>query len=401
MSAQHWLRSLLLSSVYACGNATPNDSSDHDAAIDASLARPPDGGHDGSSTDARSPDGGRDGSSTDAGSSAPPDAGLCRDEAGSCPASASAKWKVLLRAQALDPTAHFVAADMYAILALTATGDVRVAITKDPGDSEDVDYAVWSAPKGPLTPVAATSGRLAGAPAQEPFVLSCNDARTQCEILRGRSGQSELESFAASALPAGFAARGLVVDTAATPTKLCVYGSGIYCFDQGWQPSLPLADGLKLNHVAIGYPWSLAVGDDGRWFKREQGASGSAWQAQSTLGKVNLTQAGVTANGGFVLGDGQVRATLGALRPAFRCQASAALRGLVLNEGVEGLADAITLDGKIFQYQLVDLKSTYCTTQELDQSDLLSVTSAPCGGSQNPRVVTPSVLVGMHLCVVL
>ncbi len=343
-----------------------------------------------------------DGDGDDASSSAnDPDASLSSCQLEACPAPQTAKWKTLLRARDLEATARFIAIDKGAVLALAGNGDAHVALLESPAISESVTYATWTATKGALTPVAITSGTLEGSVVPEPFVLYCNEGHSQCEILHGQRGQNQLRSFSASPLPAGFVAQGLVVDAAASPVTLCAYGNGIVCLDQTWEARLPISAGLVIRHVSVGPGWSLAVGDDGRWYKRERLDSGElgAWTSQSVIDNAKLSYAVVSFAGGLILGEGRIQAALGSEEARFRCRGPENLSGIVLYQAAPGVADVVTESGTILQRGASS--DAYCATQQIDEGGVIGVTSDPCGASANPRLLTSSTIVGQHLCVFL
>lgn len=310
----------------------------------------------------------------------------------------------MLRADELDPSAHFVAAHSQAVLAVTGAGDLRVAVLSSPAVSQRVAYTVWNGDKTDLSPVAVTSGVLPGSSEPEPFVLSCDADHSHCEALRGHAGETQLQSFSANPFPEGFIAQGLIVDGSASPVTLCAYGNGIVCFDESWKTTLALDAGLTLRSVAIGAVWSLAVGDDGRWYKRERQDSGDlgAWEAQSALGQAKLSQASVAGLGGIILGEGRVQAALGSAQSSFACQPPVSLFGVILHEGIPGSADVVTSDGKILQHTAAgSANGPYCTRQDSGADMLLGVASAPCGASMNPRLLTSAALLGQYDCPIL
>ena len=174
---------------------------------------------------------------------------------------------------------------------------------------------VWTVPSG-ATPVAVAQGLLPdseGLSSPTVVALTCSEAGGGCSLLRGDAQADALSPWPASELPDDFVVSGMVIDTASTEPRVCVYGNGLLCLGDGWQPEIPTTADLRLNHVSIGWFWSLAVGEQGRWYKRQVDDTSalSSWEEQPPLGSVSLTYASAADLGGVILGEGKIQAALG------------------------------------------------------------------------------------------
>jgi hypothetical protein len=328
----------------------------------------------------------------------------CNQQVGSCPATSFAILQPLLDANDFGADARFVAMDGDAVLVAQGNGQFTVVTLDRPSmNPSPPGYVSWAFPSDELQPTAVTTGQPEQSAGQRyVFVLACDQERKQCGIFRGETRGPMLDPWPETELPVGFVPRGLVFDATSDPRALCVYGNGLLCFQNGWQQAIPSSAELRLNAVAIGPQWSLAVGDHGRWFKRDRAGLGALgpWQEQPALRDVTLTQASVEESGGVITGDGRLQAALGAQSELF-CSPEAGLDAFLLIPGSRGLAYAVMRNGEFVRYAspTSTRPQSACSSQQLPGAGAVIQTgTAPCV-VLNPRVLTDKVLLGTNLCV--
>lgn len=303
---------------------------------------------------------------------------------GSCPARSIGVWQELLKASDFGANARLVATGGAGVLLALDEQHFRVLRLADPsGVSMQKD---WDFPHaGPL-------GIFVPSPPNSMSVLTCGDGGSHCSVWQTDLQADEPSTWREAALPASFIARGITQDLTVDGRPICVYGDGMYCQWQAWQSVIPESGELRLNASAFGSQWSLAVGDHGRWWKRERGAD---WQEQPALNDAALDQVVVSDDGGGVIvGAGKLQAALGSQAALYDCVEGGDVAAFILDSAAPGLAYAVTPDGLIVQHS-----STYCAYQQLALSGpVLQSTSFHCGGSNNPRLLTASVLFGPNNC---
>jgi hypothetical protein len=333
----------------------------------------------------------------------------CTASIGSCPAHSVGIWQELLKATDLGANARLVATGGLGVLGALGDGSFRVARLNDPAEAASGPaYTAWDFPNASAQakPVAIMEGRLSDitpVPPNELIVLTCADTRAHCSIWRSAVNAGQLSSWEETPLPAEFSAGGVALDGGVEPRQICVYGGGMYCWTDHWQEAIPSAQALRVNDVAFGPLWSLAVGDHGRWFKRAHDAGGtlSAWLEQPPLNDIALSQVSVAADGGVIVGAGKLQAALGTQAPLYDCSVSDDLAGFLVDPGVRGLAYAVTNTGKILQHALTSAQRSeaYCAYQQLTLSGaVLDSGAVPCSASNNPRLLTDSGLFGQSQC---
>ncbi len=267
----------------------------------------------------------------------PDGAAPCLTEIGSCPWDQFNWWKVLIDAGDFGDRAHFVSMGGQATLVALPDGSYRVALLDYPRPADnnnspfalpgiDDEYDSWALPSDTLQPIAVTEGYFMGAgTGRSLFVLACDEERAHCRLSRADVEQGELSAWQHSELPAEFRGRNLVFDWGSdlqiAPYAICAYGNGLVCLRDGeWRTEIPASADLTLNDVEISVPWSLAVGERGRWFKRERVDSLlGPWQEQPSLGQVSLTQVTGAGAGAVILGDGRIQAKLGDKQMLYTC----------------------------------------------------------------------------------
>lgn len=332
----------------------------------------------------------------------------CTDPVGSCPARSIGVWKLLLDAADFGPEARLIAMGHQTVLVAVGDGSFRVVRLRDPSDeaSSSPPYVASEFASGDMRPLAVADGKLsvrAPAPPDTLAVLACDDARTHCSLFRSEVGPSELTAWQEIELPAEFVASGVVIDPAVEPRILCVYGNGMVCLQEGWQAPIAPGSDLQLHDVTVGAEWSLAIGDQGRWFARVRDGSGAlgTWQEQAPLGEGVLTMASVEGSGAVITGEARIVAAVGAQAEQFACGPPGELVAFMLWPGQRGLAYALTRTGQVLQHALLTAQRTepYCAYQQLSlEGMLLGADTAPCGSSMNPRVLTDRALFGTNLC---
>jgi hypothetical protein len=328
----------------------------------------------------------------------------CTEQVGSCPSQSFAQWTALVDASELAAHARLIATGGESVLAEIGDGSFRaVHVPLDGEQSRVPRLTAWDVPAGDQRPTAITDA--SDTSGKRLFVLACSEERTSCNLLHATIGADLVANWETNELPAGFLARGLVIDDAHLdePGTVCVYGSGLLCFEGGWREAIAPSAGLRINDVAIGWNWSVAVGDEGRWFKRDYAADAlGTWKEQASLGPVALTQASVAGAGGVIVGDGRIQAPLGEQRALFGCEAPRELIALMLQNGAPGLGYAVTSSGEVLRHMTPGLfqKEPYCAHDALPGGAVLDVATLPCGVSLNPRVLTANVLFGVNACAV-
>jgi hypothetical protein len=329
----------------------------------------------------------------------------CTEQVASCPAFRSEEWKVLLDAKSFGDSARFVALGGHAVIVDTGSSGFQVVWVLDAIQATSTrSYTAWKVPNGATQPVAVAEGELQGTGGGQStvIVLVCNEARMECSLWRGDASQDELSPWSGTALPGDFVARDMVFDSASSPPAACVYGNGLICFRDVWHAEIPASADLRLNHVAISSAWSIAAGEQGRWFRRERDA---AWIEQPPLGAVSLSWASTADLGGVIIGEGRIQAAFGTQSEFYGCAVPRDLAALILVEGSRGVAFAVTQSGEILQHapwQTIPPTPHYCSKQQLPEGGILGIDTAPCRDSTNPRLLlNGSLLLGLNLCVVI
>jgi hypothetical protein len=235
------------------------------------------------------------------------------------------------------------------------------------------------------------------------LVLTCGDAGAHCSLWRSDVQADQLSSWQEEVLPPSFIARGVSFDVAVEPKQICVYGSGLYCWNDSWQEAIPESADLRLNAVALGSSWSLAVGDHGRWWKRLRDDTGSLgpWQEQAPLNDIALSQVSVVADGGAIVGAGRLQALLGSQAELYDCLVSDDIAAFILDPAIQGLAYLVTNSGEIFQHAPMSARraEAYCDYQQLAlPGPVIETGAVPCSAANNPRLLTESILFGQSVC---
>ncbi|MFI5307551.1 MAG: hypothetical protein ACHQ53_09375 [Polyangiales bacterium] len=326
----------------------------------------------------------------------------CTDQVGSCPAYSFGIWQELLNAADFGAGARLVAMGGQAVVVALGDGTFRVARLHTPSASSSAPpYDSWQLPANDLQPIAVAEGPsiLPGA----LTVLSCNESHSRCSVSSSSVNQGALAPWQETDVPSELVARGVVLDTAPASEAFCVYGNGMQCLRNAWLPAIASSSNLQLNDVAMGPLWSIAVGEHGRWFKRERADSGTlgAWQEQAPLGGTALTQASVDGASGVIVGEGWIRAAFGREAEFFGCTPSDALQALMLDPSGYGSGWALMQSGDVLQHWVVTPQRAepYCAYQHLAlASTVLATGAAPCGAGLNPRVLTAQVLIGTNVC---
>ena len=300
---------------------------------------------------------------------------------GSCPARSIGVWQELLEASDFGASARLVATGGLGVLVALDEQHVRVVRLAEPSGAsmqQDWDF-----------PHAGARGIYVPNPPDSMSVLTCGDSGSQCSVWQADVRSDELSAWRETVLPGSFVARGISQDLTVDSRPICVYGAGMVCDSQA---VIPVADDRRLNAVAFGSQWSIAVGEHGRWWKREHGAD---WQEQPALNDVALEQVVVSEDGGAVIvGEGKLQAALGSQAALYDCVEGGDVAAFILDSAAPGLAYALTPSGLIVQHS-----SSYCAYQRLELSGpVLQSGTLRCGGSNNPRVLTASVLFGQNNC---
>ena len=333
-------------------------------------------------------------------------AGTCTEEIGSCPATSFAVWQVLLDAADFGPSARFVALGGRAVLVDRGDASYEVVSLLNELEQEVTGQtqAVWTVPSGVGTPVAvALDGEAVDR--WTVVVLVCDDAGAGCSLLRGDEQTTELAPWPGSELPGELDARALVLDDSSAETAVCAYGNGLFCFRDGWQAEIPVAEGLRLNHVSISPGWALAVGEEGQWFQRalDDAYVLLPWEAQPPLGTASLTWASTAQlyAGGVVVGEGRIQAALGDQREMYACEVPRELEALVLDAVLFGGATGITHTGEVLRHS--DLRTgepRYCSHDQMPAGEITAIDTVQCDDSTNLRVLLDdALLVGTNHCV--
>lgn len=333
-------------------------------------------------------------------------AGSCTEEIGSCPATSFAVWQVLLDAADFGPTARFVALGGRAVVVDRGDASYEVVSLLNGLEQEVTGQtqAVWTVPSGVGTPVAvALDGEAVDR--WTVVVLVCDDAGAGCSLLRGDEQTTELSPWPGSELPGELDARALVLDVSSAETAVCAYGNGLFCFRDGWQAEIPVAEGLRLNHVSISPGWALAVGEEGQWFQRalDDAYVLLPWEAQPPLGTASLTWASTTQlyTGGVIVGEGRIQAALGEQREMYACEVPRELEALVLDDVLFGGATGITQTGEVLRHS--DLRTgepRYCSHDQMPAGEITAIDTVRCDDSTNLRVLLgDTLLVGTNHCV--
>ncbi|MFC1642468.1 hypothetical protein ACFL5O_07250 [Myxococcota bacterium] len=340
----------------------------------------------------------------------------CTEEVASCPASRAGEWHVLLDAKDFGDSARFVALGGRAVIVDTGVLGFQVVSVLHQDDQNDPassqSYTAWKVPSGARHPVAVVEGVLEDDDVGRPsiIVLVCSEARTECSLLRGDLRQDQLSPWSGTELPPGLVPRGLVFDSSSPGPAVCVYGNGLSCFRSEWQTGIPVVADLQLNHVAISSFWSLAVGEEGRWYKRERNVRRTGdddrpggWKEQPPLGAVSLTYASTADLGGVIIGDGRILAALGVQSEFYSCALPRELAALMLFEqGGGGLAYAVTRSGEVIHRAPVTFQGPYCTLQQLPNGEITAIGTAPCMDAMNPRLLLDgALLLGQNVCLSL
>jgi hypothetical protein len=314
---------------------------------------------------------------------------------------------VLLDAADFGTDARFIAMGGQAVLVALGDGTFRIARISDPTvtNSPVPSYSSWEIPSTDARPIAVTEGRMSDISDMKMLsAVTCDEARTGCSMSRSDLGQDSLTPWQETELPSGLLPRGVVLDSVVGPRKICVYGNGLLCLDGTWQTVIAPSPDLQINAVAVGEQWSLAVGEHGRWFKRERGGSGEikAWQEQFPLDDASLTQVSVAGAGGLITGEGRLQAAVGAQASLFDCNPSNDLVAFMLAPNVSGSAYSVTSTGEVLSHQLVNQRrpERFCEFQQLVlPGTVLQTTTVPCEDAINPRVLTDRALLGVNECI--
>jgi hypothetical protein len=386
---RHALRCLLCAvQIVACDGASSSPSTDANAAMDGAVAEEAGAAGDASMR-------------ADGAASLADAAASCSDRIGSCPAQSFGKWTVLLDAADFGVDARLVALGGQAVLVQGGDGAFRVVLMDDDYDLlPDTTYSSWDFSSGDLVPFAITDGTVS-ARGRPLFVLACDADRTRCTLSQAHANRAQLSAWQSTELPAGFLPAGLVFDwLPELAPAICAYGNGLLCLREGWQEAIAPEPGLRINDVDMDGPWSLAIADHGRWFKRDLDDS-SAWREQSALSDVALTHVSAARSGAVIVGDGRVQAALGEQAQYFTCGPPGELLALTLEHGSPGLAYAVTNAGVVLQHPPPHLGAPepFCAYDQLPAGPVRDVSFSYCWDSPNPRVLLDQVVFGQNECV--
>jgi len=338
---------------------------------------------------------------------------ICTQPVGSCLARGTWAWQTLLRGDDISPDARIVAGGGQAILVRQNDKSFRIAWLHDPRKPATTGappYAVWDAPASDLVPTAITSAKWsdhseqgAALTIEAVAVLYCDDAHTRCSVWRTDVEANEPVAWSELPMPVDLLANGIAMDVLSDRLEICVYGSGMLCFNDRWHPAIAPSPELRLNAVALGGARSLAVGDQGRWFTRESDGGGM-WTEQLPFGSASLMHIGFERISGtaIVVGDGRVQAILSDSILPLECGAPGDLRAVMLTPGYPQSAYAVTTSGEVLQYAKAGPRriEPYCMYQQLAlEGPILQVYESPCQNSINPRIVTDGAVIGTSACV--
>jgi len=329
----------------------------------------------------------------------------CTGSIGSCPAQSFGIWQELLNASEFGAGAHFVSMGGLGLLVAIADGSFRVVRLRQPtwGSASGAAYASWDFPSQAMEPIAITEANQSGLGSGPPgslFVLTCDAARAQCSVWRSDVDTAQPPSWQQMTLPEGLEPQGLVLDRAQAPGQVCAYGRGLACWSDSWQQAIAATNDLRIRAVAFGAFWSLAVGDHGRWFKRERDDADhlGAWEEQAPLGDAALSSVSLDGRGGVIVGEGRLQAAVGMQSPFFDCSIANDLAALILDRGTNGLAYAVTDAGQTLQH--APPTGPYCAYQTLPLTGAVIATEiVPCSAALNPRVLTAAAVFGQSECI--
>jgi hypothetical protein len=329
----------------------------------------------------------------------------CEDGLGSCPSTSFAIWRRLLDAAAFGPQATFIAAGARTLLVALGDGSFRVVLLPHPGEPGD-DYASWPLPAAELVPIAVNDARSSNE-AHRLLILSCDETRSRCSLLEGEVRKGMLGSLHETPVPSGFSPRGLAMEAGdpITPSRPCLFGNGLLCLEAGrFREAIATAPELSLNAVALGTPWSLAVGDHGRWFMRElRENEPPVWREQEPLADVSLTHVSVNNAGGVITGAGRVQTVVGTeLTRAVTCSPEAGLTAFHLAGPGGSFANALMESGEVRWHRAYPVaKEAYCAHDRIPPAKVVATTFESCGGSANFRALQADALWGTNSCVLV
>lgn len=340
---------------------------------------------------------------------------LCADAIAECSVSLFGNsWGVLLEARSFGSAARLVAAGRRAVIVGSDVEAYRIAYLRSAGGSEtDEPYMTWELPvPDNQLPIAVTDGQKSVRDGSPIYVLTCDGNRVNCRVWQAndveRNGLAILREIP---LPADFVASGIDLDRYPESDSVrdlpCVFGSGMLCLEgDGWVERIASQSDLRLNHVAFDFSWSVAVGDDGRWFlrDRDENLKLNPWQEQPTIGKAKLTHVSTAMAEAVLSGQGRIQALAGLQADRFACFPATNLVAFLLNPEIGGFAFAVTERGQILVHpgEYAPSEQGFCIHRDfMLQDEVIQVGAAPCGGSSNPRLLTSRALYGTNDCLII
>jgi len=295
-----------------------------------------------------------------------------------------------------------------AVLVAIGDGTYRIVCLTDPTgvDAPVPPYSSWEFPATGDQPIAVTEGRVSNLAQPSPktlLVVTCGPDHTRCSIWRTELSEEGISAWQEIELPSDFSPQDVALDSGNEPQKICVFGNGLYCLDDTWQAEIAPSPDLQINAIVFGTQWSIAVGEHGRWFKRERDnpVDLKTWQEQPPIGDASLTHVSVAGAGGVITGDGRLQAAVGPQADLFNCSPSNDLVAFILDQAASGSAYSVTSSGEIWYHASVTPQrpEPYCVFQQLTlPSAILEATIVPCQDATNPRILTDKLLIGVNVC---
>jgi hypothetical protein len=199
-------------------------------------------------------------------------------------------WSVIAEAAEFGDGARFVGAGADAVLVEGGTAPWRAVIVAYGNDERDERDSIWTFPAGEWRGIDALT--VYGERFFGVFALACGaGSEDPCRLLYGASsyaddaGAAELRELAGGEVPDGIEPSGLVYDPALD--AVCVFGNALVCFDTHWTTMIGPDCGVRFVDVA----WAprsttmIALAEHGRWWMRVESASGTLepWVEQARI----------------------------------------------------------------------------------------------------------------------
>jgi hypothetical protein len=320
----------------------------------------------------------------------------------SCPSEFLQHWPILLSATSFGAGAQFSAIGGEAVLVAGGDAPWRVVriYNEDEAATAGKAYSVWAFPSGNWRGIDVTEGLLGDETFRRVFALACDDLDSRCALLRSDEGDTaSLSEWPGTELPAGFEPKGLVFDSVTQPSSVCAFGNGLLCFQTTWQEAIAPAKELQIDDVSMGDSLSVAVGNHGRYWKRERDASDQlgSWVEQRPVGEYELTSASVGATSAVIISQGGLWLSLGTQTPLSGCRLTANLVGAVLRG--DDYQSIVTESGSVLEHLPRTKPEDICESQRLNVGSILGTATVPCRLGDNLRVLTISSVAGLNLCI--